>query len=1099
MSQETWHIGLLGGLQVHHGERLIQRFSTRRAASLLARLGFAPERAHPREELIALLWPESDPEDARNGLRQALHLLRRQLRPDEDGVSPLLHSDKAHVWLNSALVSTDLQQFILHQKAGDAARTPEARREHLQQAADLYRGELLTGLYDEWIFPERQHLEHRYLHLLHRLVTEMESAGETLRAATYALRIVALDPWREEAHCQVMRLYAAAGQPQQALRHYLELERMLREEFHAEPHPETLLCARECVGKEFDSPPRSGASVRGALFFSPPVSESPAPESPETASAPHLPAPINRFFGREEEIALLAEALGAGLGTSNGGSLPPTPDGQRLITLTGPAGSGKTRLALEVARRAAPTFGGAVWFVPLAALPDARLIPDAIADALNLSRETHLPLDEQIVRYLLPIRALLVLDNFETVAEEGAEAVLALLQSIPSLTCLVTSRHRLNIEGEREFPVPPLPVPSPTAGRKRAPKAETLLAYLETFAAVRLFLDRARAARPGFRATPQNAAELAAVCVQLEGLPLAIELAAPRIRALSLSQMREQLARRLEFLTSRRKDLPARHRSLRAAIEWSVRLLTPEQQRFFRGLAVFHDGCLREAVHAVCRSPLASPSEWKSWYEAGMAFPEGAETEETLRLLEELLERSLLYAEETQYGLRFRMLESLRDYARSQWTSEEEANLPLRHACYACCLVRRSAENHGRVWIPFVLAELENVRAGMEWMIAYAPEDALKMAGELTHALYYDSEIAEALYWMERALDAVTDTIVDYNVRIFANQRAFDISGDEKYAREMERLSQGRQNESFLTILNLNQGSIHWDRGNLDQAYAYYEEALKHARQIVAEFVAGKRAGWRLESALWEEDDYVVHALEKLGMLAWRQGRFEEAERHLQESLSICAERHPDPENEKRCFDCIGMVMLAKGEDARAVEIYRQDKKLSRIAWGLVTRTCRLKLGVSLCLAGGTATQQEEGEAEIQQGLLAFLEDEQQDDNFGDGYYLIPAFLAEARGDHDLTARLLGRAETALRLFGVNDALGFRVRRDACEESSRRALGEAAYTDAFHAGEALSWQEAFTLVLNRLTTALHLFLFFGFPSAHCLCNDFITVSLYNQV
>jgi predicted ATPase len=229
------------------------------------------------------------------------------------------------------------------------------------------------------------------------------------------------------------------------------------------------------------------------------------------------------------------------------------------VTLTGPGGSGKTRLALELAGELVERFQGAVWFVPLADLSDPRRIVEAIRDALRLRRSPDLTPLEQVVDTLSQQPSLLVLDNFEHLVEEAAAIVRSLLEQAPPLQCLVTSRQRLDLAGEREFPILPLPIPMGTASPER----------LTLYESVQLFVDRAQAVRPDFQVTSSNAPAVAELCSRLEGIPLAIELAAARAQVLTPAQMLTKLGQRFEFLVSRRRDTIPRHRTLRAAIEWS--------------------------------------------------------------------------------------------------------------------------------------------------------------------------------------------------------------------------------------------------------------------------------------------------------------------------------------------------------------------------------------------------------------------------------------------------------------------------------------------------------------------------------------------------
>jgi predicted ATPase len=347
-------------------------------------------------------------------------------------------------------------------------------------------------------------------------------------------------------------------------------------------------------------------------------------------AAARLPVPVTRFFGREEEIERIKALL--------------CPPETRLVTLTGLGGAGKTRLALEVAGRLRERFPGPVYFVALADLTRAGGIPDAILDALGLPRFANVPPPVQVTNALHRQRSLLVLDNFEHLIEEGALYLRDLLAGVPSLTCLVTSRQRLGIAGEREFPVLPLPTPrqQPGPSTPQTTAQERLTPeQLAGFASVALFADRAPAARPDFEVTTGNGADVAALCRRLEGIPLAIELAAARAKALTPAQMLSQLDRRFDFLVSRQQDAVPRHRTLRAALDWSCDLLPAPVARFFGRLSVFRGGWTLEAAEAVGEVTAALALDY----------------------LEQLQDGSLVVAEEREGGMRFRMLETVRERA----------------------------------------------------------------------------------------------------------------------------------------------------------------------------------------------------------------------------------------------------------------------------------------------------------------------------------------------------------------------------------------------------------------------------------------------------
>jgi predicted ATPase/DNA-binding SARP family transcriptional activator len=579
--------------------------------------------------------------------------------PGDLSADRLVVADRAPVGLHAGAFTTDLQELQAALQAADRAASPEERTAHLTKVA-LHGGELLPEMVETWVLPERESVRESQVLALHQLVGVLEGVGERERALAYAHQAVRLDPLREESHCDLMRLYATAGQPAAAERQFQELTRLLSDELGEAPS-----AATRALAEELRNDTRALFVVRRDLSSAGERRPSEAAEAAAEEPAPTVPAPgavrpppvlgrlpvqLTRFFGREEEIAWLTGLLSASKA--------------RLVTVTGPDGSGKTRLAIAGVGRLEEFFGEAITFVPLADLTDAARISDAIADALALPRSPQVEVLDQVVAELSDQgrRAhhgpLLLLDNFEHLlaspplegssTPDGSLLVRRLLERVPTLCLLVTSRQRLGLGGEQELALLPLPTPRRVA----------LLPQMEECASVQLFADRARSVRADFQLTEANATAVAELCDRLDGLPLALELAAARAAVLSPAQLLEQLERRFELLVTRQRDLPSRHRTLLATVEGSYQALPLELQRFFKGLSVFRGGWTLAAAQAVC------------------------EERRALDFLTELRERSLVAVEARGGGgtpppsrgtggeeLRYRLLETLRQYAWEQLTA----------------------------------------------------------------------------------------------------------------------------------------------------------------------------------------------------------------------------------------------------------------------------------------------------------------------------------------------------------------------------------------------------------------------------------------------
>lgn len=470
-----------------------------------------------------------------------------------------------------------------------------------------------------------------------------------------------------------------------------------------------------------------------------------------TLSVPHnLPVQLTPFIGREQELAEAARLLKI----------------SRLVTLTGAGGIGKTRLALQLAEEAAPEFPDGVFFVPLAPVRDAQFVFSTIAGVLRVRVEGERTAFEVVAEYLADKRSMLVLDNFEQVREAAGE-VAALLQEAPSVTCLVTSRAPLRVSGEQEFPVPPLRTPDPRS-------AEALEA-LAGYEAVRLFLERATAVNPSFHLTEENAPVVGELTARLEGLPLAVELAAARVKLLSPRALLERLDRRLSLLTGGPRDLPARQRTLRDTIAWSSSLLDEPTRRLFRRLAVFHGGASLDEIEAV----------------VGSAEELGAEV---LDALAALVDHSLLRHDDAAED-RFRMLETIREFAEEQLEESGEApEIRRRHADAYLALAERAepalAGGDPSEWLRRLQADNDNLRAALGWARAHHPDVALRIAASLWRFWQFSGQLHEAREWLSRVLALEGGSAA-------ARGKAVEAAG----------------------------GVAYW-QGRLDEARAHYEDSL---------------------------------------------------------------------------------------------------------------------------------------------------------------------------------------------------------------------------------------------------------------------------------
>ena len=520
----------------------------------------------------------------------------------------------------------------------------------------------------------------------------------------------------------------------------------------------------------------------------------------------NLPAQPTPLVGRERELGEVRDLLRG--------------EGVRLLTLTGPGGIGKTRLGLQVAADLLDEFEDGVFFVELAPITDPALVASAIAEALGVVEAGDQPLEEVLKDYLRDKELLLLLDNFEQVlgaAQRGGK----LLSACPKLKVLATSRSVLRVYGEQEYPVPPLELPSPG----RLPPIDRLSQY----EAVRLFIERAKAAKPDFSVTDGNAPAVAEICARLDGLPLAIELAAARIKLLTPSAMLERLGSRLKLLGGGARDLPERQRTLRGTIEWSHALLEEGEQMLFARLAVFSGGRTLEAIEAICDAKGDLPVD-------------------TLDGVSSLLDKSLLRQEEGPEGEpRFVMLETIHEYARERLEASGEAEETRRlHAEYFLALAEEAEpELSGAdqlAYLERLEAEHDNFRAALTWSLDKEPETALRLASALARFWEKSSYFSEGSRWLEAALGqsdrvdaAATDSATRAKLLSEAGTFAFFRTDFERaIVLHGEALELYRQvgDESGVAFALLCLGAQHMEKGDHERAAPFLEEALALSHRI---------------------------------------------------------------------------------------------------------------------------------------------------------------------------------------------------------------------------------------------------------------------------
>lgn len=704
-----------------------------------------------------------------------------------------------------------------------------------------------------------------------------------------------------------------------------------------------VLGERERLAEQFAEATRRLAELEHLLPVS--AMKLPLPISATPALTSNLPRQLTPFFGRAAEVAALLAAL-------------QSPD-VAVVTVTGPGGAGKTRFALEAAQhstgsRIIEARFERIAFVPLASLSDATFILPAILDALDIPSARELPPAVQIAQALAGTPTLLVLDNFEPLVETGACLVADLLRHAPGVTALITSRRLLGIEGEHEFVLPSLPTPD---------KSE-LSARLLEFSSVQLFMNRAQAVRPDFQVTSHNAETIAALCAQLEGIPLALELVAAWAQTLTPAQMLRGLEHCFDLLQSHRRDIAPRHRTMRDTIDTSFRLLPEDLARIWLRLSVFRGGWTTDAAQAVC------PKE-------NMPVALAALREWSLIVSEQHPEEQ---REEHYEEMRFRMLETLREFAQEQQDEDEAQAAASSHAAYFAALAEQGEPEwdgpNMPVWRERIDAELENIRAALTWVLAPNgdAETGLRLAVALRAFWGARGLHIEGQRWLEALGTACPDAPIRLRAQALYTIAWLTIGNDDMatmQARSRESLRLFREANDLRGIVQaltqeasalIRQDALLPAQARLDEAQALCQESRERAGQAqilhlqaalymrqgkFADAQPLLRQSITLYRALGDEMN-VVAMLCHLGCwLCWR-GFSDEAAPVLEEAIAL-SRIHGNKPNLGHALWGLGAVAKVQGDWKHAAALFGESLQISQEMghsgcnprWELADTLCR--------------------------------------------------------------------------------------------------------------------------------------------------------------
>ena len=935
-------VGVLGELQVLIEDVPVSLLESDKVRALLVYLVVEAGRAHRRDTLIGLLWPDCSEGAARHNLSQALFNLRLALGDHFARPPYLLISRDALQFNQESDYSLDLDQFNANFSAWEKDREdvdPSDRFSLFEEMVRLYRGEFLrqfflgeSAEFDEWILVQREALHQRAMTVLTTLANGYEQQEDFETARRYAIRQLELDPWREEAHCQVMRLLAVEGQRSAALAQYENCRKVLAEELGVEPSSQT---------RELYEQIRLGTLKHKTEL----------PTRVSSAPIHNLPVSLTPFIGREQELADLARLIA-------------DPE-CRCITFTGPGGIGKTRLALQAANQHAYEFAQGSAFIPLASVGSLDAVIPAIANGIGFAFYGPTDPKIQLLKYLRDKQMLLVVDNVEHLLVAGpqqdtiADLLIEILQSASQVKLLVTSLEVLNLQGEWSFEVRGLAFPGVDQ-----------MDRLDKYSAVTLFVQRARRTRPGFELNAANKPGVIRICQLVEGLPLAIELAAAWIRILSSVEIANEIETSQDFLNAQVRDLPERHRSMQAVFDHSWHMLTEEERHVLCRMSVFHGGFTRDAAEAVAGSGLA--------------------------LLSALVAKSFL--RRTREG-RYTLHELIRKYVADHLAEvpEEEGEARDRHSDYYMNYVARledkfkSAEQlQARTALD---ANIDNIRAGWRWAVR---RGHIAMMRKPIRSLwcYYDMrgwyQEAEASYaW---AVDEISTAV----------QPDYDIDVDARFVREYMRamlgwfcLRRGKLQKAdlllqssiaslraFATGIELVDvlyyvGAITWMNGDYPRARAYFIEGLATAEKIGTQWDVGLASIGMgiITQTIGEYEEANQHwqrALDIYGRLGDQRGMafvlnfssimkrtigaYVEAQTCLRKCLSL-SESVGDRATYGMALSQLGLVTQALGDNAQAIDLLNESVPFLRELgefWSLLHAL--ISLGVATLSIGDYAT-----------------------------------------------------------------------------------------------------------------------------------------------
>lgn len=903
----SFSLHLFGPFAASVASRPMARLRSRKGQWILALLALRAGAAVEREWLAGTLWPENAEEKALYSLRRSLADLRQALEGEAWRIEA--HTPRT-LFLNLEDARVDVRVFDSEVKQADPAAW--------QRAVAVYTGPLLEGCTEEWVFQEREWREEAYLQTLERLAAESLRKGELARAAEQLRQVISLAPFRETAQRTLLQALAAQKDFAGVMLAYRDLRLRLRRELNAAPDQETTALLQQIrraaqqhgeqtivIGEHATAIPDAPLLLRTSSAESDPGEDEATAVDTEFAAPRCLPQPRTSFVGQNRVIADLCRSLAV----------------HRLVTLTGTGGVGKTRLAVQAATETTDLFAGGTWLVDLAPLHDPALVLRTVAQTLDVSASPTGSLLEAVTGFfngssgVVRPPTLLLMDNCEHLLEACTEVVETLLSACPRLHILATSREALGLAGEVRSRIPSLPTPPLLSN---ACSSAEIAALPQTYPALRLFLERAQAGNPAFVLTVENAPAVAHICHMLDGIPLAIELAAARIRVMPPRTLAARLNNRFQLLVSEDKTGLPRHRTLRALIAWSVDLLFLSEQTVLRRLAVFRGGWTLQAAETICADEKQ----------------EGAAQFDVLDVLTSLIDKSLVLYDPKPDEERYSLLETIRQYA---WQLMEETDsgrsIQERHFHCYLALVREAdtglAGSDQGHWLSVLEGERYNLDAALNWATTTPNKqrEGLELAGLLARFWLMRGYWKEGRTWLERLLSLpLVEPQADawpLWARAFNGAGALaSVQGDhtgaqERYTQSLQAWQRAGDLRGQAAVLG-NLGILALNRNDRLEARRLGERSLALRRRI-------------------KDLEGIANALSNLGTLAWAERDHVQTLAYYAESLALRRERN-DLHGIATCLNNLGLVVCDQGNFTRADALFVESGTIfltleDRCAW----------------------------------------------------------------------------------------------------------------------------------------------------------------------